>query len=158
MEQITLPAHTALVAHDTLQPEAMREFFDHYYPLFGEFMESVGVTPQAARAYYLRPPAAVFDLAAGFVIADADLDMVEPLVGDIGDGLVSLRRFEEMEVLTERVSGPYDLLGEQWEKFAGDALAQGHTIEGLTFEEYVTMPGSGGDPVTQLFIALTRPR
>ena len=32
MNQITLPAHTALVAHDTVGPDALREFFDHYYP------------------------------------------------------------------------------------------------------------------------------
>lgn len=154
MEPTALPAHTALVAHSEIAPDEMRDFFDRYFPMLGEFTESVGVTPRAARAYYFRPPADTVDLAAGFVIADGDIDMVEPLVGDIGDERVSLHRFEAMEVFTKDVTGPYEELGNQWETFMAET---GHT-GGFFFEEYVTMPGGPEEPVTRLFIAPARPR
>ena len=158
MNEITLPAHSTLVAHDTVGPDALREFFDHYYPLLHEFTESVGVLPQAARAYYFSPPGEAFDIAAGFVIADEDLDLIAPLIDDIGDGHVSLKRFEEIEAVVKRVTCAYSDLGAQWDEFAAATEADGHAVDRLLIEEYVTMGDDQDAPVTDLFIPLTRPQ
>ncbi|AWB83684.1 hypothetical protein [Corynebacterium liangguodongii] len=155
MEALTLAPHHALVASDQVAPEAMRDFFDRYYPMLGEFLGSVGASPLAARAYYFSPPGEVFDLAAGFVVPAGDLAVISPLVGDIGDERVTLRAFDSMDVLTHRVTAPYEELGARWESFSRDALTAGHSFAGLTFEEYVTMPGGEEAPVTDLYIALS---
>lgn len=81
-----MSSHTAIIARDTVQPEALRTFADVYFPKIAEFLESVGANPKAARIYYFGSG----EVGAGFALDDADLPMVEPLIGDIGDPLVQL--------------------------------------------------------------------
>ena len=80
------------------------------------------------------------------------------LIDDIGDGHVSLKRFEEIEAVVKRVTCAYSDLGAQWDEFAAATEADGHAVDRLLIEEYVTMGDDQDAPVTDLFIPLARPQ
>lgn len=112
-ERTKVDAHTAVLARDTVQPEALRAFTDLYLPKIGEFLESVGATPTAARVYHFGGS----QVGAGFSLDDADVPMAAPFIGDIGDDLVDLVQFDDTQAVAAVFDGPRSEIPAAWDEF-----------------------------------------
>ncbi|WP_342319320.1 GyrI-like domain-containing protein [Corynebacterium mayonis] len=137
MEKVSLPPQIVIGARDTLNFDEIGAFFDHYYPMMEKFLSSIGARPQAKRSFTLAEPTDVIDMIAAFLIAEEDLPMIEPLVGDVDDEKVALHRFAAGEFLKTRHTGPYVELSVSWEKFLDEARDAGYTPGPLSFEDYL---------------------
>lgn len=148
-----VPAVPTAVVRATAVPMAtISEFFDSAFGKAFPALFAAGVTPAAAAfALYTRiaeDPEPQADLEIGFPLA-------EPLIGqlggepeEVGGMRVVPSELPAGEVAVTSHLGPYDDLGEAWERFMGEIGSLGRAPANPFWESYVTEPSPDIDPAT----------
>lgn len=153
---INFPAHVLvasreIISSDNMQ-ENMQQYFDRAFARAMEAIHSVGVDPAGpARSYYFDWLPDGVDLAGGFPLAEEHVEAVEAAFPDL------IVRIPESRVIVHRHQGPYDQLGEAWQKQIDHVEHLGLQTGPVFWEEYVTMPSPGADPadmITDLYLTI----
>lgn len=137
-EIVRLDEVPTAVIRGTVSMEEIAGFYDRVYGEVAATVARQGATPQAAFGLYLKPPQDTFELEAGFVVD-------RPIERD-GEVMASLLPAGRAARLTHL--GPYDALGDSWERLMGWIGEQGKTQAGPMWEVYVTEPTPESDPAT----------
>ncbi len=138
-EILVLQPQTTAVIHLTVPRSEIRSVMG---PAISEVMGTLaaqGVEPAGpVFSHHFSVSPEVFDFEVGV-----------PVVGPLREtGRVKAGQRPALRVARTVYHGPYERLGDAWEKFDEWIVAQGHKRGADVWESYLTGPESGGDPST----------
>lgn len=147
-EIVTVPERATAVVRGKVPFEELAPFFDRAFTTLGEALAAGRVAPDGpAFALYHGAPRPVAEVEAGFTVAHPAEPGGEVVAGTLPGGRVARLLHH----------GPYDTLGDSWERLVAWTQAEGLAPGPVMWEVYATQPTPDTDPAdlrTELYLPL----
>lgn len=160
IEMTTVPAHHILSIRDTVPLDSVPTFLKPAYERIEALVSKAEIREEACRAYTYSLSPDEIDIAAAYVIADEDLDVIRAAVEEANNndsngafGGLELIEFDERNAAMTVHYGSYNKLAESWSAFAQELATEGIKVSEPTFEDYVDRGdgSSTSEAVTNLY-------
>ena len=160
IEMTTVPAHHILSIRDTVPLDSIPTFLKPSYECIEALVSKAGIKEEACRAYTYSMSPDEIDIAAAYVIAEDDLDVIRAAVEEANNndsngafGGLELIEFDERNAAMTVHHGSYNKLADSWSAFAQELATEGIKVSEPTFEDYVDRGdgSSTAEAVTNLY-------